>query len=109
MSASRDATARQPSMRWTAVTVLCVRMDRDGVRTARAGRAHEDRRVRQRAKLAAGTQDIPSFALADVGLQPVPGQDRLEAQHAFIGGPPVRVARKFVEWDQVDLAAEPPQ
>ena len=36
----------------------------------------------------------------------MPGQDPLEAQDSFIGGPLVRVARKFVERDQVDLAAD---
>src|SRR5207302_8542079 len=83
-------------------------MDRDGLRTVWTWRAHEHRHVRQRSELAAGAQDVPSFALADVSLQPVLDQDRLEAQYAFIGRPPVRVARKFVEWDQVDLATESP-
>src|SRR5439155_8434754 len=113
-NARSETTAARHRIRWRAVTgwslSSCVRLeDRNRVRTARTGRGDKDRRIRHRAQLAARAQDVPPLAFADVGLQPVPCQDGLEAQHAFIGGPPVRVARKLVERDQVDLAAETAQ
>ena len=61
-------------------------------------------RTRNSPELSAGAQDVAATAFPDEDVHAGVPHDRLECQDIFVGRPVKGTARKWIEWNQIDLA-----